>query len=239
MQHLCVVYFLYHQGFDRKQLTIFELVYFCYDSDMLELDQLILFVRCRMFGAIVIFAPKAISIGFFIKHLHFPYNFLIFLKICWLSIKYMLFWRHISLLSPHQHVLQTCDFVDFIWNAECLSIIETLKVDTDRSLILIDRDLVYVTTQVPDQATRMWHKEDMNDTSATRVWHECFTNDTSATRVKNFDFDNGTSESTSSQPYSNYMATERLQEEEHIIRSKYLFPMPKCLWKVHTKNWIS
>ena len=156
--NICVVYFLYHQGFDRKQLTIFEVVYVCYDSDMLELDQLILFVRCRMFGAIVIFAPKVISIGFFIKHLHFPYNFLIFLKICWPSIKYMLFWRHISLLSPHQHVLQTCDFVDFIWNAKCLSIIGTLKVDTDISLILIDRDLVYVTTQVPDQATRRWHK---------------------------------------------------------------------------------
>ena len=214
--NICVVYFLYHQGFDRKQLTIFELVYVCYDSDMLELDQLVLFVRCRMLGAIVIFAPKVISIDFFIKHLHFSHNFLTFLKICRPSIKYMPFWRHISRLSPHQHVLQTSDFVDFIWNAECLSIIGTLKVDTDRSLILIDRDLVYFTTQVSDHATRIWHKWDMNDTSATRVWHECFTSDTSAARVKNFDFDNGTSENTSSQPYSNYMANERLQEEEQF-----------------------
>ena len=141
---------------------------------------------------------------------------------------FSLFWKYVDLqlniclsedisrLSPHQHVLQTSDFVDFIWNAECLSIIGTLKVDTDRSLILIDRDLVYFTTQVSDHATRIWHKWDMNDTSATRVWHECFTSDTSAARVKNFDFDNGTSENTSSQPYSNYMANERLQEEEQF-----------------------
>ena len=215
LQHLRSLFFV-SPGIWQKTANHIWTVYVCYDSDMLELDQLVLFVRCRMLGAIVIFAPKAISIDFFIKHLHFSHNFLTFLKICRPSIKYMPFWRHISRLSPHQHVLQTSDFVDFIWNAECLSIIGTLKVDTDRSLILIDRDLVYFTTQVSDHATRIWHKWDMNDTSATRVWHECFTSDTSAARVKNFDFDNGTSENTSSQPYSNYMANERLQEEEQF-----------------------
>lgn len=117
--NICVVYFLYHQGFDRKQLTIFELVYVCYDSNMLELDQLVLFVRCRMQGAIVIFAPKAISIDFFIKHLHFSHNFLTFLKICRPSIKYMPF----EDISPDcLHTNMFCRLVILLTSFEMLNV---------------------------------------------------------------------------------------------------------------------
>ena len=207
---------------------------------MLELDQLVLFVRCRMLGAIVIFAPKAISIDFFIKHLHFSHNFLTFLKICRPSIKYMPFWRHISRLSPHQHVLQTSDFVDFIWNAECLSIIGTLKVNTDRSLILIDRDLIYFTTQVPDHATRMWHKWDIT----TQVQHGCDTSASRTTRVRHewkiLILITARGKTHLHNPIVTIWQMKDYKKKGNFItRTKYLVPIPKCPWKVHTKNWTS
>ena len=111
--------------------------------------------------------------------------------------------------------------------------------------------LVYFVTRVPDtsdtndrsatQTTRVQHEWDTSDTSATQKRHECYTNDTSATRVRNFDFDNDMSENKFSHPYISYMANERLHGENNfILRTtfwKCLVPMPKCIWKVHHKNW--
>ena len=91
----------------------------------------------------------------------------------------------------------------------------------------------------------MWHECDTSDASETRTIrtrHECYTNDTIATRVKNFDFSNDTSENTFSHPYIYYIESERLQREEQFHSKNYLLkmpcPMPKCIWKVHHKNWI-
>ena len=71
--------------------------------------------------------------------------------------------------------------------------------------------------------------------------HECYMKDTSATRVKSFDFDNDTSKNIFSHPYISYRANERLQGEKQFhSRStfwKCLALMPKCVWKVHHKNW--
>ena len=72
-------------------------------------------------------------------------------------------------------------------------------------------------------------------------WHECDANDAIATRVKNFDFDNETSENMFPHPYISYMANERLQGSNFILRTSFwkcLVPTPKWVWKVHCKNWI-
>ena len=45
----------------------------------------------------------------------------------------------------------------------------------------------------------------------TQVRHKCDTNDMSATQMENFDFHNETSKNIFSQPYINYMASERLK----------------------------
>ena len=66
------------------------------------------------------------------------------------------------------------------------------------------------------QATRVEHKCNTSATQTTRVQHECYANDTSATRKKNFDFDNATGKNIFSPPYINYVASERLQGEEHF-----------------------
>ena len=60
------------------------------------------------------------------------------------------------------------------------------------------------------------HACDTSDTSATLVRHECYTNNTSVTRRKNFNFDNNTNKNIFLQPYTYYMASERLQREEQF-----------------------
>ena len=61
------------------------------------------------------------------------------------------------------------------------------------------------------RVTRVRHE---CNASATRAGRECYMNHTRATQVKNFDFDNGTSENIILHPYVNYIAVERLREEE-------------------------
>ena len=92
------------------------------------------------------------------------------------------------------------------------------------------------------------NKKNMSETGATQVRHKCYTSvtwvlneDTSATRVKNFDFGNGTSKTIFSCYYIYYMASERLQGEEQFHSKRNFLEMhvhmPKCVWKVHHKNW--
>ena len=113
-------------------------------------------------------------------------------------------------------------------------------------------DLVYFTTRVWHErhqcdasVTRVQKEWDTSNTSATQVRQECDTSATRTTRMphglKNVDFDNYTSKNIFSHPYIYYMASERLQGEEQFHSKhylwKFLIPMPKCVWKVHHKNW--
>ena len=81
-------------------------------------------------------------------------------------------------------------------------------------------------------------KCDKSDTSATRVRHERHECDTSE---KNFDFENYTSKNIFSHSYIYYMASERLKGKEQFhfkyCLLKCLIPIPKCVWKMHHKNW--
>ena len=54
--------------------------------------------------------------------------------------------------------------------------------------------------------------------------------------MKNFDFDNDTSEKIFSRPYINYMANERLQEEEKFHSKNYLLEMPLSHAKIRLKS---
>ena len=110
-------------------------------------------------------------------------------------------------------------------------------------------DLVYFTTQVPEtsdtndtsatRAVRLHRKCDRSVTRITRVQQERCMNDTSATRVKKFDFDNKTSENTLILVV--WQMKDYKEKNSFILRTtfwKCLSPMPKCIWKVHRKNWI-
>ena len=118
----------------------------------------------------------------------------------------------------------------------------------------ISNMLVHFTTRVPDtsdtsatRAARVQHKWDMSNMSATRVLHERHKYNMSATRttlvwhewkilitrrVKTF-----------SHTYTSYMVWLMKDYKEGsnlILRTtfqKNLVPMPKCVWKVHHKNW--
>ena len=109
-------------------------------------------------------------------------------------------------------------------------------------------DLVCFTTRVPDTSdtsvTRVRHERHECNTSATwttRARHQCFTNDTSATQMKNFDFDNNMSENLFSHPILAIWQMKDCKERNNfILRAafwKFLVPMPKCIGKVHHKNW--
>ena len=98
-------------------------------------------------------------------------------------------------------------------------------------------------------ATLVWHEWDKNDTSATQVQHECCTNNTSATRVLHERHKCDMSEQIliliTTQVKNNPIlqeTSERLQGEEQFHSKYYLWkcliPMPKCVWKVHHKNWL-
>ena len=86
---------------------------------------------------------------------------------------------------------------------------------------------------------------DTSDTIATQELQErreCYTSDTSATRVGNFDFDKDTSKNIFSHPYISY--TQQMKDGKNrnnfILRTafwKCLPRMPKCIWKVHHKNY--
>ena len=86
---------------------------------------------------------------------------------------------------------------------------------------------------------------DTSDTIATQELQErreCYTSDTSATRVGNFDFDKDTSKIIFSHPYISY--TQQMKDGKNrnnfILRTafwKCLSRMPKCIWKVHHKNY--
>ena len=82
----------------------------------------------------------------------------------------------------------------------------------------------------------MRYKQHERGTSETRVGHGCYTNGTSMTRVKNFDFDNDMSENIFSQSYINYMAIERLQEEEQYHSKNYLLEIPLSHVKMRLKS---
>ena len=76
-------------------------------------------------------------------------------------------------------------------------------------------------------------KCDIIATRTTRMQDEYYPNDTSATQAKMFDFDNDASENIFSHHFIYYIASERLQREEHfILRTtfwKCLAPMTKCV----------
>ena len=89
-------------------------------------------------------------------------------------------------------------------------------------------------------ARHEWYESYTNDT----VRCECNTNDTSATQVENLDFDNDTSENIFLHPYISYLAKLQMRDNKErnnfiprTIFWKCLVPMPKCVWKVHHKNW--
>ena len=60
------------------------------------------------------------------------------------------------------------------------------------------------------RATRVRHKYNKSATLTAQVQQEGYTNDTSVTQEKNFDFGNDTSRDIFSNPYTYYMASERL-----------------------------
>ena len=97
-------------------------------------------------------------------------------------------------------------------------------------------------------ATSVRHERYGCNTRSMRVLHkrqECDTGATRTTRVRhewnNFDFDNYKSKNIFSHSYIYYMASERLQGEKPFHSKYYLWqcliPIPKCVWKVHNKNW--
>ena len=126
---------------------------------------------------------------------------------------------------------------DVSWTSYVRSIYVLCPVDFFRS------SLIYNTSAKDER-----HEYNTSETRATQVRHEYYTHDMSATRTtrlrhewKIFDFDNCTSKYIFSDSYIYYMAVEILQREEQFHSKyylwKYLIPMPKCVWKVHHKNW--
>ena len=116
------------------------------------------------------------------------------------------------------------------------------------------KDLVYFTKRVPGtsdtsatRTTRVRHECDMNAKRMARLRHECYTSDTSVTPVKNFDFCNNKSENKFSRenifshPILAIWQMKDYKERNNFILTttfwKCIVPMPKCIWKVHHKNW--
>ena len=101
------------------------------------------------------------------------------------------------------------------------------------------------------RATRMQYERHEWD-NATRAQSECWTNKTSAARVLHERHECDTSEKILilittrlktyfHSPYICYMQLKDYKERNNFILIttfwKYLVPMPKCVWKVHHKNW--